>query len=1247
MGPRGSFHLVAGLTLVCLLPARTRAAEPTSGPDNRPRLVVQMGADRVTSAAFSPDGKFVLTGTGEGPLLWDIKSGKEIGAFKRRSVSSAAVAFSPDGAHVLTGNTDTTARLWDVASGREVRDLMGHTGPVSSVAFSSDGKYVLTGSLDKTARLWEAASGKSLCEFIGHTDQVTSVAISRDGKRVLTGSKDKSARLWDAASGKSLREFTMPESAPVKPKDAKSTPAFTGWPPYVESVAFSPDGKQVLTGSWDKTARLWDSQSGSLVRTFTIAEPAPSPAGKMEPSRIQFGFGLGAPVTKVLIAFSPDGAQVLGGGPNGLLRLWDAKSGKELQAFTGHTNWIDSVAFSRNGTQVLASSYATTRLWDVKSGKELRAFAAQTDVIHAAAFSRDGKRILIGGQNGSLRVWDVASGKQTRDFAVGARIVHEWSFAPDGMLAWADMSHLLGSPINVWDVSSGKIVHAIKDPGLKGPMIMPRVVALAFSPDGKRILTGQDDKKVRLRDVQSGTTLHTFAGHTNGVNAVAFSPDGKRALTGSYDKTARLWDLESGKQLHLFEAHAAAAFAGVAVAFSPDGSQAATCAADKMVRFWDVRTGKQMRVWAAHANPVNSLAFSPDGKQVLTTSRYVDDKARLWDVPSGAEVRVFAGHDNLVRSAAFSPDGKQVVTASSDGTVRLWDARTGQELCKFIAFTDGSWAVFTPENHYLASTGVLKGLAFRVGQRMFSFDQFDLKFNRPDKVVERIGLAAPEVTAAYRQAYQKRLKRMNFTEAMLGADFQLPEVAVPTNLPQATRARSIKFKVRASDAGHLLDRLNIYVNGVPAHGVAGIDLRGKKVRTWEQDVDIELGAGKNTIQVSALNEKGAESLRETLEIVCEAPEIKPDLYVVVVGVSAYQDQRFRLTYADKDAKDLADYLASLKNFRQARVLRLVNQDATRDKILTAKQLLSEARVDDQVIVFFSGHGLLDSELDYYFATVDMDFTHPAAKGVSYEAIEGLLSGIRARKKLLLMDTCHSGEVDRDEPAELVATQFVEGEVKGRAVRGLQRKLQDRPLGLKNSLRLQEELFADLRRGSGAVVISAAGGMEFALESREWNNGVFTYALLRGLKDNQADLNKDGQVQVSELRKYVTDEVRRLTGDRQSPTTRMENLDFDYPIVAQPAIKALTGADMVGVWRHQPGKNKTQEIKLLPNGRINNPNGPHTWTFSGTALVLRWANAQAPGGFWVDTCSVSPDGKTYRGSNQTNVVISGEKVGDGK
>jgi WD40 repeat protein/uncharacterized caspase-like protein len=985
---------------------------------------------------------------------------------------------------------------------------LGHTSGVSSVAFAPDGKQVVTGSYDHTARLWDVQSGKELRAFTGHADGVDSVAFAPDGKQVLTGGGDNTARLWDVQSGKELRTFT-----------GLSSP--------VTSVTFSPDGKQVLAGGLRNGARLWDVQSGKELRAFT-----------------------GHDTSVDSVAFSPDGKQVLTGSWDNMARLWDAQSGKELLTFAGHSSEVFSVAFAPNGKYVLTGSGDlldntpqdnTARLWDVQTGKELRAFTGHSSAVHSVAFAPDGTQVLTGsgGPMGrgdkTARLWDAQSGKELRAFKGHADRVTSVAFAPDGKQV------LTGSAdrtARLWDVQSGKELRTFTGHS-------SAVQSVAFAPDGKQVLTGSGevlvlsgDHTARLWDVQSGKELRSFTEHSSWVSSVAFAPDGKQVLTGS--ETARLWDAQSGKELRTFTGHSSGV---ISVAFAPDGKQVLTGSADFTARLWDVQSGKALRTFTGHSYLVISVAFAPDGKQVLTGSW--DKTARLWDVQSGKELRTFTGHSSEVQCVAFAPDGKQVLTGGGDCTTRIWDAATGRQLCALIGGRNGGVAV-TPDNYYLASKSALDAVAFCVGNRGFSFDQFDLKFNRPDKVLERIGLAPREMIAAYRHAYQKRLKRMHFTEEMLGDDFHLPEIAIASKPPLSTRDKSIKLKVRASDAKYALDRLNIYINGVPLHGVEGISLRDNKTRKWEQDIEMDLSVGKNTIQLSALNEKGAESLRETLEVVCEAPVVKPDLYVVVVGVSQYQDARFRLTYADKDANDLADYLQSRKeNYNRVRLVRLVNEDATRDKILEVKQHLRQSQVDDQVIVFFAGHGLLDDKLDYYFATADMDFNKPSAKGVSYVAIEDLLDGIRARKKLLLMDTCHSGEVDKEDIQVVQSEKQPEGEIKTRAFRsGLTRVAPK--LGLGNSYQLLQETFADLRRGTGAVVIASAGGAEYALESPTWKNGVFTHALLRGLK-GEADGDRYGRVRVSKLRDFVEQEVRRLTAGQQAPTARRENLELDFTI----------------------------------------------------------------------------------------------------
>lgn len=458
----------------------------------------------------------------------------------------------------------------------------------------------------------------------------------------------------------------------------------------------------------------------------------------------------------------------------------------------------------------------------------------------------------------------------------------------------------------------------------------------------------------------------------------------------------------------------------------------------------------------------------------------------------------------------------------------------------------------TPDSNYMAPKSALKTVAFGIGNRALPFDQFDLKFNRPDLVLASIGLASAELISAYRGYYQKRIQKLGFTAEQIQGDVGLPEAAILSEIPLVTTQRSLTFTVRISDPTHALDRIIVDVNGVPASGVAGISLRANNVKTWQQDITIELSSGQNTIQVSALNVRGTESIKETFETRCDAQADLPDLYVISVGVSQYDDSRYRLTYARKDADDLAAvFQAKADRFRKVHVTRFLDREATRVTILGAKKTLLQSHVDDEVVVFFAGHGVLDDHLDYYYGTVDLDFENPSRAGLPYADIENLLDGIPARKKLLLMDTCHSGEVDKSgaEPvsSEITATDSVpEGKVQSRTFQGV-RGTHQNPRQAGVARRLQEEMFAEWRRGTGTVVISAAGGAEFALESSRWKNGVFTYAILDGLSAGKADTNRDGQIQVSELRDHVMEVVPRTTRGRQTPSARRENLIFDFPV----------------------------------------------------------------------------------------------------
>ena len=1087
--------------------------------DLRPRLQVQLGhARNVLSVAYAQDGRTVLTGGDDQTArLWDIVTAKEIRRFEGHSDSVQAVAISVDRQTVLTGSADSTARLWDLVAGVELRRFE-HPRGVTSVAFSPKGDRVLTGALDGRARLWDAESGQLLRTFEGHASAVLAVAYSVDGRQILTGSDDHSARLWDAESGQMLR-------------------ATQGHSEAVVSVAFSRDGTKLLTGSVDRTARCWDAQTGRPLQVYR------------------------APRRVFAAIFSPDGQQVITGNEgfplklddeqSNTVRVWDAETGVQVRGFRPYGSSAASVALSGDGKRVLvgaeAAGFSTddgrAQLWDINTGVQLRIFEGQgVCSVECLTVTDDGRWHLFGGDDGTAWLWDAATGRETQRFRHKGRSVEAVALSQEGRTVLTGGSD---GTARLWEATSGKELLRLE--GNQGS-----VVSVALSPDGRFALTGSTDSTARLWDIATGKEVRRLVEYTGRTEfviplfcSVAFSPDGRSILTGQWDDTARLWDTATGKELQRFEGHEGRV---VSVAFSTNGNQILTGSWDKSARVWNVTTGTTIRSLNGHTGPVSSVTFSESGDRILTGSW--DQSARLWDAETGAELRNFSGHSRSGQSVAFALGGQRAVLAGLDKTAVIWNLKTEQPLCTLV-HCGGGTVVATSDNNYMAPKTALKSVAFGMGDRAFPFDQFDLKFNRPDLVLASIGLASADLVSTYRSYYQKRIVKLGFTEERIRGDVDVPEIEVLSEIPLVTTLRSLTFTVQARDPKYALDRILVDVNGVPVSGVAGISLRARNVKAWQQEITIELSSGENTIQVCALNDRGAESIKQTYEIRCDATR-QPDLYVITVGVSKYDDSRYRLTYARKDADELAAFFqANAGHFRKVHVARFLDQDATRDKILAAKKLLLQSQVDDQVVVFFAGHGLLDEHQDYYFGTVDLDFDDPSGAGLPYADIENLLDGIPARKKLLLMDTCHSGEVDResaqDAGRETIATDSVpEGTVKSRSFRGSERGHQS-SLKAGVARRLQEEMFAELRRGTGAVVISAAGGAEFALESARWKNGVFTYAILDGLSTTKADANGDGRIQVSELRDYVMEVVPRATRGRQTPSARRENLIIDFPV----------------------------------------------------------------------------------------------------
>ncbi len=532
----------------------------------------------------------------------------------------------------------------------------------------------------------------------GHAQSVPTAAFSPDGERIVTGSHDRSARVWSTRSGETLL-------------------VLNGHVNTVLSASFSSDGEQILTGGFDNQLRLWDARIGQPLARWS------SSAGGVR-----------------RCGFSPDEQWILVAGQLSAA-LIDARTGEVVRGFAGHSQHLNDAAYGPDGLHVAtASRDQTARLYDARTGALVHALEGHRGFVWGVAFSPDGMRLLTTGADGMARIWSVGTGacelviQSTGELRKG-------SFSPDGRRV---VIGCLDGRARVWNTESGHL-----ELELSGHEREVRIAS--YSADGTRILTASWDGSARVWNAITGAQELALVGWPSVERTLAFSPDGERlvtfddsgsrewdrrtlselvprghstkvrcgtrvestgALTGfSRDPRSYSWDLDAVSAPIELEGLATEP---VAIFLSPGGERLYTVGRDDSARLWDVESGKQIADLgplssdfnlSGNVDRVTSASFSPDGTR-LVTAQHPAGTARLWDARTGAELFVLHDQDAFILCASFSPTGERVLTTSPDRSISIWSAGTGEKLVRLMGHTNWAMqAVFSADGEQIASAG--------------------------------------------------------------------------------------------------------------------------------------------------------------------------------------------------------------------------------------------------------------------------------------------------------------------------------------------------------------------------------------------------------------------------------------------------------------------------------------------------------------------------------------------------------------
>lgn len=538
----------------------------------------------VAALAFSPDGRFIASGSGQAVRLWEVSSGQLVRTFPSAAgVAVKCVAFAPDGRTVAAVADGAIGRAWDVATGADRFVLDGGAGRLCALAFSADGGRLATGDRNGTVRLWDGITGGQLSHGplrVNGTVTAISFDVSSNLLWVATGGASAAVRRWHITTG-------QVETLVCRNHD-----------PFIGITLLSRD--RLAVGNADGTVTVFDTRAGH------------------ELARLR-GHAGGVRA----VAAGPNGQCVVSAGSDGTVRAWDLTGGLAARDLRRSKLPARAVAFSPDGRLLAVNSGASLRVLDAVTGAEQFTLEGHAGVISGIEFSPDGSRLLSSSSDQAVKVWDVAGHRLVCTLTGHAGQVSGVAVGPDGRLAASAGGD---KTVRLWDLTTGRPVQTLA--GHAAP-----ICSVAFSPDGARVAAAAKDGAVIVWEAATGRPAVTLRGHDRRAVSVAFHPSGAwLASAGSTEtgkasvSTIKLWDLRTGEMVREFTGHKGEV---AALAFSPDGRRLASGSHDRTIRLWDVATGLPALRLDGHQGFVCGVAFSPDGRRLASVG--CDKAVKLWD----------------------------------------------------------------------------------------------------------------------------------------------------------------------------------------------------------------------------------------------------------------------------------------------------------------------------------------------------------------------------------------------------------------------------------------------------------------------------------------------------------------------------------------------------------------------------------------------------------------------------------------
>lgn len=1071
---------------------------------------------------------------------------------------------SPNERYFATAGDDRTIKIWDITLGKQIKSIEAHNYKINHIAYNPGGRYLASVSEDSTIKIWNTFT-YGLMNIIRTPKEHRYLSFSPDGKTLLSAGKDSILYFWDpftgvlksktTSPGGNIRRFSFitdrPDLLYLQCQDSAlySLDISTGITKQLLKsqkqvwwLKISKGGKYLCYYTSDSSFHIYNLEGGRYVfgDKFIVWDFVDSR---------YFSTGDFSPNEKYYVFMRPDTTTVL-------VNL-------DQRLSVPFYSYIKSQYVFNNSGKYFISQYAgAPAVVDVST------------IDFNKAYSLFYGNATIDERTESYNLL------REKDFQTGNSPVMDMRFTDTN-----NTLQIFSYGTYNLDLSSGKSTMLYPDPPWVSPNsewpIAENISLFRKTSINDTIFIFDNKVKTELSKIWLPEKEH--------INAVAFFNNDSKCLISGKKGTLTCWDLSTGKidysisntggtkasimgmqkvpgtmNFILLRERAKPYVLNAAKGIIIDSLSIgfARGIAFSNEKFWLTdSTGKLFSGFVNNMQALDTLGFkstssffdlirlSKNGKYLMLLDV---PYCHLLDAESGKIVQSLKPDLSNLQSMTISPDNLQLFVGSMNGEIIIYSIESGKQVSR-IYLPNPSEPIFTDsEGHYLASKTALQHVVFTKGYRTFNYEQFDVDLNQPHKVLAAIGRADEATLSAYEKAWEKRMKKNGIGQSN-NDNASAPSIIIHnrTAIKPSTSQPYYTIKTECYDLKDKLGELKVFVNDVPLKDSL-FNLVKFDTTSIILNIAIPLTPGNNRIKIYCLNKSGRASYKEFIDIYNSTSAKTQKTWFIGLGVANYADTSNNLTYSVKDIRDLVKKFKSI--YPELMIDTLMNKQVTLKNIEALKNRLKKIEVSDRVIMAVTGHGLLSDKLDFYYATYDINFSKPEEKGLPYDQLEEILNETAARQKLLLIDACHSGLVDKDHVVQVKSVVLTEDSVNGainiKETRGIKPKVTQK-VDEANTFSLMQNMFADFSNDNGIVVISAAGGLEYALESARWNNGVFTYSVLKGL-EGEADKalnggNNDYKISVQELMRYVSTMVPELTKGKQQPTSRRENLEFNWII----------------------------------------------------------------------------------------------------